>query len=473
MLKVIIEKEIREILGSPKFVLTFSVCAILLIAAFYVGGVRYQVYQRQYEASKSESLRKLDGQTDWLNVEGTRVFLPPQPLSTLVSGVSNDIGRTGDIAGGSEIEISDSRFNEDPIFAIFRFLDVEFVFTLLLSLFAILMGYDAVSGEKEQGTLRLTFANPVPRHTYILGKLIGSMATLSFSVLLTSAIGCLLLPILGVPMTGVDWFKLAMVIGAGLLYLGVFLSLSLFVSSLTHRSSNSFLLLLVVWIGAVMIIPRASVVLAGRAVEVPSVDSISAQKSAYAHQLREEFIDNLGGYDMPSGGNMEEIMGAFQSFMDSISEIRESKMKALNDRLYEDRSNRQVVQEGVAFNLARFSPTTSLTLAATELAGTSLLLKNEFKRQAYDYQTAYQNFIEEKTGINPHGGMRMRMVRETDGETVQPEYIDPTEMPQFEYQTASLGESLSSAVVDLGLLAVYNLLFFVSTLMAFIRYDVR
>ena len=470
MLKTIIEKEIRDIFGSPKFVLTFGVCAILLIAAFYVGGVRYQVYQKQYEASKAENLRKLEGQTDWLNVHSTRVFLPPQPLSTLVSGVSNDIGRTGDIEGASDIEISDSRFNEDPIFAIFRFLDVEFVFTLLLSLFAILMGYDAISGEKEQGTLRLTFANAVPRHTYILGKLIGSMATLTFSVLLTSAIGCLLLPILDVPMTGTDWFKLAMVIGSGLLYLSVFLSLSLFVSSLTHRSSNSFLLLLVVWIGAVLIIPRASVLLAGRAVEVPSVDSISAQKSAYSHQLREEFIDNLGSYQMPQGGNMEEGMAAFHSFMDSISGIREDKMKELNDRLYEDRSNRQEIQEGVAFNLARVSPATSLTLATTELAGTSLTLKNDFKSQAYEYQDTYMNFIEEKTGVNPRGGMIMRIM---DDDAGQPDYIDPTEMPQFEYRTASLGESLSSAVVDLGLLALFNLLFFVSTITAFIRYDVR
>lgn len=473
MLKIIIEKEIRDIFGSPKFVLTFGVCAVLLIAAFYVGGVRYQVYQKQYEASKAENLRKLDGQTDWMNIEGTRVFLPPQPLSTLVSGVSNDIGRTGAIKGAAEVEISDSRFNEDPIFAIFRFLDVEFVFTLLLSLFAILMGYDAISGEKEQGTLRLTFANPVPRHTYILGKLIGSMATLTFSVLLTCAIGSLLLPVLGVPMNGTDWLKLALVIGAGLLYLGVFLSLSLLVSSLTHRSSNSFLLLLVVWIATVMIIPRASVLLAGRAVEVPSVDSISAQKSAYSLQLREEFIDNLTGYQMPSGGNMAEGMAAFQSFMDSISGIRQGKMKDLNDRLYEDRFNRQKVQEGVAFNLARLSPTTSLTLAMTELTGTSLTLKNEFKSQAYDYQDTYMNFIEEKTGFNPRGGLHMRMVEETDGEQTQPEYIDPTEMPQFQYRETSLAESFASAVVDLGLLAVYNLLFFVSTFVAFIRYDVR
>ena len=472
MLRVIIEKEIREILGSAKFVLTFGVCAVLLIAAFYVGGVRYQVYQRQYEASKAEALRKLDGQTDWLNVQGTRVFLPPQPLSTIVAGVSNDIGRTGDVAGLTEVEVTDSRFSEDPIFAIFRFLDVEFVFTMLLSLFAILMGYDAISGEKEQGTLRLTFANAVPRHTYILGKLIGAMVTLSFSVLLTSAIGALLLPVLGVPLTGTDWLKLAIVIGTGLLYLGVFLTLSLCVSTLTHRSANSFLLLLVIWIATVMIIPRASVLLAGRAVDVPSVDSIAAQKSAYSMQLREEFVERLSNFKMPEG-NMEASMAAFNSFMDSIGTLREEKMKALTDRLQEDRSNRQKVQERLAFNLARLSPATSLTLATTELAGTSLALMNDFKSQAYDYQTSYQNFIADKTGISPHGGFKMRRISETDGEPTQPEYIDPSEMPHFEFHKRSTGDAFASALVDIGLLALFNMIFFVGTFVAFIRYDVR
>ena len=39
-----------------------------------------------------------------------------------------------------------------------------------------------------------------------------------------------------------------------------------FVSSLTRRSSTSFLFLLVIWILAVLVIPRSAVLLAGRAV---------------------------------------------------------------------------------------------------------------------------------------------------------------------------------------------------------------
>ena len=36
----------------------------------------------------------------------------------------------------------------------FRFLDLDFIFQIVLSLFAILFAYDTISGEKERGTLR-------------------------------------------------------------------------------------------------------------------------------------------------------------------------------------------------------------------------------------------------------------------------------------------------------------------------------
>ena len=47
------------------------------------------------------------------------------------------------------------------------------------------------------------------------------------------------------------------------------LTVSVFVSTVTQRTSSSFLVLLVIWIASVLIVPRAAGLLAGRAVEVP------------------------------------------------------------------------------------------------------------------------------------------------------------------------------------------------------------
>lgn len=68
MLRLILEKELREIIGSRKFAITFGVCGPLILLAFYVGVRNYQVSRAQYEAAVQENVRQMSGQTDWLMV---------------------------------------------------------------------------------------------------------------------------------------------------------------------------------------------------------------------------------------------------------------------------------------------------------------------------------------------------------------------------------------------------------------------
>ena len=134
MLKLLVEKELRDILSSTKFTITFAVCAVLILLAFYVGAKNYQVSIDEYEAAQAENLKQMEELTNWNDVDH-RIFLRPQPLAALVSGVSNDIGRNMEMEARGELNSENSRFSEDPLFAVFRFLDLEFIFTVVLSLF--------------------------------------------------------------------------------------------------------------------------------------------------------------------------------------------------------------------------------------------------------------------------------------------------------------------------------------------------
>jgi ABC-type transport system involved in multi-copper enzyme maturation permease subunit len=471
MLKTIIEKEIRDIIGSTKFAVTFGVCAVLILLSFFAGANNYQVSRARYEAAKTENLRQFAGLTDWFSVRQHRIFLPPQPLGTLVTGISNDIGRTTEITGRGELTPDDSRFNEDPLFAVFRFLDLDFLFGVVLSLLAILFGFDAISGEKERGTLRLVLANAVPRGTYVLGRLCGSFIALAAPLVATVVLGCLLLPVFGIALTGGEWLRLGLVLLAGLLYFGVFLTVAVFVSAVTHRSSSSFLVLLVVWILAVMIVPRAAVLLAGRAVEVPAVDELDAQKAAFGTQLWREHREKLSSFKPTQNDDMQGLMDEFNRFMNDLADERDNKMQEFAGRLNEDRQNRQQVQRTLAFSLARISPAAQLSLAVSSLAGTSLELKEHYLQEATAYQAKYAQFMKEKTGINTGGGMMVVQVRDEGDE--EPEPIDLGELPVFEFRPVGFARSLGAAIVDLGLLALGNLVFFAAAFVAFGRYDVR
>ena len=470
MLRALIEKEIRDLTGSTKFVYTFAVSAILILLAFYSGAVGHKQNIERWEASRAQALRELDGVTDWLRVNQHRIFLPPEPLAALVNGVSNDISTTTTVAGAGEVTSENSRYNEEPIFAIFRFLDLGFIFQVVLSLFAILLGYDVISGEKERGTLRLCLSNAVSRPVFLLGKFIGSYAVLTVSLLIPIVLGCLLLPALGVYLSNDEWLRLGTIVLCGLLFFGAFLSLAIFVSASTRRPSSSFLLLLVIWVGSVLILPQAAVVLAGRAVNVPSVDEVGFMKTSYAHELWRDFREDLISFKGPQGGEIGELMAAFNNHMDSLTQAREDKMSEFSSRVNEERANREDQRAAVALGLARVSPAVALTLATTELAGSSPDLKREYYDQAMAYQPILSDFLFEKTGLRLGRGMVV-ISQEIGGEAPQP--IDPTEMPAFRFRQPPFVSLLTTALPDIGLLSLFNVFFLAAAVVAFNRYDPR
>lgn len=470
MFKIILDKELREIVGTTKFAVTFGVCAVLILLAFYVGARNYQISVEEYDAAVTENMRQMEGVTDWANIDH-RIFLPPQPLAALVSGVSNDIGRTVTMDVRGELKSEGSRFAEDPIFAVFRFLDLEFIFAIVLSLFAILFGYDAINGEKERGTLALSFANPVPRDQYILGKLVGSFLALIIPLMIPILIGCLMLPLLGVPMDADSWLRLAMVILTGTLYFGVFLTLSVFVSTLTQRSSTSFLILVVAWVFAVLIIPRTSVLAAGRMVAVPSIDQVDFEKARYSAQLFTERMNAMQAWTRQNYQSDHRLMmEGMQAFRTEQQALVDEKMRLFVEELNRERDNRSNLRTSVAFSLARISPTASFSLAASDLAFTSMELRSSYLEAASAYQQEFAAFMRSKN-VDYGGDVYIRHGAPVVVE--EPEPIDTRELPLFAYEPPPVSEAISASAPDLGLLFMFNAFFFVGAFVKFNRYDVR
>ena len=182
----------------------------------------------------------------------------------------------------------------------------------------------------------------------------------------------------------------------------------------------------------------------------------------------------MKNFNTPAGANkddIEAVMAAFNQFMDSVTAIRDEKMDGFAGRLNEDRHNRQVEQERLAFSLARLSPAASLSLVSAELAGTSLDLKNRFREQAIAYRQTYNAFMKEKTGMNVGGRVIMFKMDDEEGEA--PTQIDPQELPVFQYRMASTAHLIGASITDMSILLLFNILFFVGAFVAFLRYDVR
>lgn len=466
MFKSVVEKEIREIICSPKFVVSFAVCTVLILLAFYMGAANYRANRSQYEAAVIENHRQLERVSTWTAIEDNRIFFPPTPMSVLITGVSNDVGRIVEFDRWRKSRPYNSRFGEEPVLAIFRFLDIEFLFGVVLSLFSILLCYDAISGEKEHGILRLVFANSIRRSSYLLGKITGAMLAIGIPLIAAISIGVLILPMLGVPMSAGDWGRLVLIITTGLIYVLFFITTSILVSALTHKSSNSFLILLVIWIITVQLIPRSAVLLAGKVIDMPTLDEIAVQEDRLSLQLNNEFKKKMIAFK-PLHKDDEDLASQelFQLIYKLLNE-RSASVEKLSERLDEDRENKQQLQARLGFSLSRISPAASLTLALSSLAGTDYRLMNNYREQAELYRQGYVAFLKHKIDS-------IATEVAAKGISEEPKHIDPTELPVFQYSPPSLQQAINVAMPDAGLLLIYCLLVLSGAMIAFNHYDLR
>ena len=114
-------------------------------------------------------------------------------------------------------------------------IDWVFIITYLLSFIPLLFTFDALSGERQQGTLRLCLANPISRPVLLIGKFLGTLITVLipfvFAVLLN-------LTVISVDswtqLSAADWGRLGLILLIACSYAGIFVGLGLMISAGTR-----------------------------------------------------------------------------------------------------------------------------------------------------------------------------------------------------------------------------------------------
>lgn len=488
MLATIIVHELKNILFSPKFSVTVAVASVLLLLSVVAGIGQYRAAAAQYETTTQLVQQEMREARGWMALTN-KVLRRPDPMQIFVSGVANDVGRLSGVNAFQAVKLSHSTFSDDPVYAVFRFIDLSFIVAVVFSLLAVLFTYDAVNGEKERGTLQLTFANAVPRAQYILGKFAGAWLGLVLPLLVPMLLSLLLLAVTAVPMTAEEWGRTVLLFGGAVLYVTVFVALGILLSTLTPRSSASFLYALVLWVCAVFIVPRAGTTLAGHLVPVPTVAETEARRDAFSKdrwaQYEAQMQSRWKERNAPLEGMTKEEREAYRDekmweWMEQDDQDRKQVQTDIDEqarRLTEELRNRRMEQERLAFTLSRLSPASSFQLAAMNLAGTDIALKTRYEDALNGYRTLFNEYKEKKAKESGNsGGFRIEVNSDTGVKIDagrERGVLDLTGMPQFTHPSPSAAETMRSAFIDLGLLGLFSLAAFAGAFVRFLRYDVR
>lgn len=458
MIRSLISKEILEGIRSYKFVLAFLLALTAIPFVLYVGTEQYQVELTEAQSANRESIEAFRNQPAKPPHSaahfGMAVTKPPSPLTPFASGVQDVLGTRAELDPHLPPRLAGGASERTPVLTLFGKLDYAFLIQVVFGLFALLLSFDLVSGERENGTLKVILSNPVARSQVLVGKLIGGSVVLLLPVLLATVLGLLFLtPTAGVDLTGTEWLRVLGIVALSGLYLGMMFLAGLFVSILTRHRVTSLIVLLIAWVVLVFVIPRSAATLAQYLQEIPSGEEVAAQlREIRADEVEkyrtraQEFVQENPLYSLQTLPPEFQVDNRRQ--MDEAVEERSSQVYRAVDAV----QNRQVA---LATNLARISPATAYRLAVTDLAGTGVHRHQEFLRRLDDYRREFVGFFD---------------ALERQGASSVSDFSD---VPVFEPPALDASADLRRVLLDTGLLLGVSLLLFTAAFVAFLRCDVR
>ncbi len=337
----IARKQILEGLFNLKFLFV----AAVVLAAFAANGFIYAEKIANERSDWQELVNKnlADLGTNCGNLQEMSDFWQrvTRPASTLSFIADDGAVRMPNLINVNAFFIQgierQSRDNEQiPLIQAF---DWCFIVGVLMTLLAVLLGYDTICGEKRDGTLRLVLSNPVSRLSLFFGKYLGLLVIITLTLLLGGLISITILVFNGIMMlneqivTVLLWSFLL-----GVSCLSLFLLLAMAVSGIVSRPAVSLVVITTTWVIILIAVPGLARMVAEQSVAVPSPYEIEKNISDSEINFWESSPDGAGNWSgdpfdwfMPGRAKLHlSIVSAKQRIIDSALTQKSLQMKALN-----------------------------------------------------------------------------------------------------------------------------------------------
>ncbi len=465
MLRTLIRKEMMHHILSVRFIVLLLMCLLLVPLTL---SINYQNYlQNLVDYQEAVKLANIEEKT--VNpkmplepeLEVSKLFLKPTPLSVFANGLGDALPshlgmtRNGIIQGAPAL-ISDS------LSYLFGHLDFLFLVGTVFSLLALLFTFDAVAGEREAGTLRVTLANSLPRDLFLWSKLIGGYIVFVVPFLVAFLFGLLVLVWQGFPLGEPEIFpRVFSLTLVSLLYIAVFFAIGTVISTYLDNSKTALIVAFTVWVFAVLITPRVGFIAAKFIAPTRTSQSVYLEKTA----LRENFNAELEEKKTEIHKELwkdrrqppyEEV----DERMKPLEEEFRQKFKEHTDKIDRNYQREKKHQEQVGETLSRITPTSSLTYLATNLTQTGKRKRNDYFQAGERYYDALHTDVFNK--IIDHANVR----------TFHPERDIVKIRQPSSLETPTLGETFRQSAVDVLLLCFFAVMLTTVAFLKFFRSDI-
>ncbi len=470
MLMTLIQKEVMHHILSVRFVALLVMCLLLVPLTLSTNYRNYR--QNLVDYQEAVKLANIEETTVNLKMplepelEVSKLILKPTTLSVFANGLADTLPsylgmtRNGITQGAPALVSSLSN--------LLGHLDFLFIVGTVFSLLALLFTFDAVAGEREAGTLRITLANSLPRDLFLWSKLIGGYVVFIVPFLVSLLFGLLVLVWQGFPLGEPEIFPRVLSLTLiSLLYIGVFFAIGTVISTYLDNSKTALIVAFTVWVFAVLITPRVGFLAAKLIAPTRTSQSVYMEKTAMRDDfnavidkekwriIMEEIPPEEDGSIIVRGENGKKVDERVK-FLEEEYRLKFQDHANKLDRDYKRETERQ---EQLGETLSRITPTSSLIYLATNLTQTG-----KGTRSTY-FQTGdrYYDML--------HANMFSKIIDHITARVFTSEdTVTITQPPPLE--TITLGETLRQSAVDVLLLCFFAVVLTTVAFLKFFRSDI-
>jgi ABC-type transport system involved in multi-copper enzyme maturation permease subunit len=503
MLRTIIYREFLTNIITYRFFLGLLICTGLVGANTFVLMRSYEDRLQSYQLAVQENtndIRNIQVYSELSFFRCPKADKKPKLMSILNEGVGGRLGNSVRVSHSIVPVKAEQHGSDNRYLVVFPRIDLTLVFQIVISLLAFLFAYDAIAGERENGTLQLTLSNAIPRGVLLLGKYIGGMLSLVVPLILSLLVGLqVILHSSYAMMSASDWARIGLFCLVSLIYVSTFFTLGLLFSSNTRRTATALMFVMFFWVVFVLVWPSASAFAVSKLAPLKSDADLSWEGfmalsakggDASQHRVYDLWLNqfqrevenlekkyNVTGWSVGSSsiayyknetlhgkfGGAPEKLPLFHEYLKSKEELRVRYADKEGQMWQEYLTQNPIRQAKLAQNIARISPAAAYAHATAILAETDLDSHLRFLDQAKQYRNELIQYLRDQHAFASEAWYNVEAGKK----------INKEEIPLFREHPEPLSSSIRRATFDILILVLLNVFFFLLTYLSFLRYDVR
>ena len=515
MLWLIAKKDFLLNLLSVRFVIGFLLCFVIIPFTVIVSVDNYLSQVRVYKVEQERAEKEYKEVRVW-SVLRPSVIHEPAALSIFSNGISNNLGNKTQILL-SQYPIFPTGHvitRDNPLLNAFFSIDFSKVIAILISLIALVFSYDAITREREDGTMKLTLTGKVSRITLLFGKMTGLLLTLLPIVLFCYMLACLIVMVNpDVSLSASDWNGILLLFLTSIIYMLVFILIGMLISSLTSRSSTSIILSLLSWIWFLFLLPNISTYLSQSIVKTPLYDNVQIALGEFDKAFGKDYeeankrtwdeikLKSLSHWNFSGGndgtkemsGTIKDVALYHQRMSGWESPVRmdyADKKWAVQRHYLDELVRQQQCQQRIAW----LSPSELFRQANDALCRTDLHSflkymesvrnyresffryytdKNLFESVTYFTAEPFETLISQEEVDAMGQDKYWQLMREKGMNNVIFPYLNTDDVPRYVSQPVTLATVLDAAIGRLTALLALMVALLIATIAAFMKYDVR